>query len=534
MKRVLVLALIVSRIAAAQWGGSLRFCLHAEPKTFHPLEADDEASETVRYLTGGVLIRINRYTQAIEPNLAVSWKVSDGGAKITFRLRHDVRFSDGSPFSAADVAYTIQEVNNPALHTALADEFRGAKAEVVSPDTVAISFPTQVAGTERLFDDLAIVSSSSATKDKAVLGPFVAHEYKPGISLELKRNPNYWKTGPGGRRLPYLDSIWLDIQKNREIELLRFRRGEVQLINKLEPEFFERLAAEDRAAAQNAGPSFESEQMWFNQVKAAPMPDYKKAWFRSKNFRNAISQSIHREDLVKIAFDSLATPAAGPMSPANHFWFNQSLKPHAYDDTAAQRLFKLDGFHRQASAMVDSAGHPVEFTIMTNAGNKARARMAALIQQDLAKIGIEVRVVTLDFPSLIERITRTYQYDACLLGLINVDLDPNGQRNIWLSSSGNHQWNPGQKTPETEWEAQIDQLMQRQAATIDPAKRKLLFDHVQQIVWDQEPFLYLVYKNALAAIAASVHNTKAAMLYPHAYWNADQIQMATQVAQAAR
>ena len=64
----------------------------------------------------------------------------------------------------------------------------------------------------------------------------------------------------------------------------------------------------------------------------------------------------------------------------------------------------------------------VEFTIVTNAGNKTRARMAALIQQDLAQIGIEVRVVTLDFPSLIERITRTYQYDACLLGLVNVVL----------------------------------------------------------------------------------------------------------------
>ena len=532
MKRTLALALLTAGIAAAQWGGSLRFCLHAEPRTLHPLEADDQSSETVRYLTGGVLIRINRYTQELDAGLARSWKVSDGGARITFKLRQGVRFSDGSPFSAADVAYTIRELNNPALHSAVADEFRGTKAEILAPDTVAVRFPTQVSGTERLFDDLAILSSSAVDKDKAVLGPFVPREYKPGIYLQLDRNPNYWKTGPGGRRLPYLDSIRLDIQQNREIELLRFRRGEVQLINKLEPEYFERLAAEDRASAQNAGPSFDSEQMWFNQVSGAPIPEYRKAWFRSKNFRNAISHSIHREDLVKIAFQSLATPAAGPISPANHFWYNQTLKPRAYDPAAAQRLFAQDGFRKQGSGMVDSSGHPVEFSIATNAGNTTRAKMAALIQQDLAKVGIDVRVVTLDFPSLIERIGRTYQYDACLLGTANVDLDPNGQRNIWLSSSANHQWNPSQKAPATAWEAEIDRLMQAQASAIDPVRRKASFDRVQQIAWEQEPFLYLVYKNALAAIGANVRNAKAAVLYPHAYWNADQIQLNAQLARA--
>jgi peptide/nickel transport system substrate-binding protein len=222
------------------------------------------------------------------------------------------------------------------------------------------------------------------------------------------------------------------------------------------------------------------------------------------------------------------------MSPANRFWFNQALKPRAHDTPAAQRLLAQDGFRKNGNGLVDSSGHPVEFTIVTNSGNKTRAKMAALIQQDLAPAGIEVRVVTLDFPSLIERITRTYQYDACLLGLVNVDLDPNGQRNVWLSSSGNHQWNPSQKSPETPWEAEIDRLMQAQAAAPDSAKRKAYFDRVQQIVWDQEPFLYLVYKNALAAIAGNVRNAKAAVLYPHAYWNADQIQIATQVSRVSR
>src|SRR5579862_3287801 len=102
----------------------------------------------------------------------------------------------------------------------------------------------------------------------------------------------------------------------------------------------------------------------------------------------------------------------------------------------------------------DRQGHPVEFAVITNAGNLAREKMAAMIQQDLAAIGIKLNVVTLDFASLIERLTKTYAYEACLLGLSNVDLDPNLQMNVWLSSASNHQWNPNQKAPATPWEAE--------------------------------------------------------------------------------
>src|SRR5437667_3679493 len=91
--------------------------------------------------------------------------------------------------------------------------------------------------------------------------------------------------------------------------------------------------------------------------------------------------------------------------------------------------------------------------------------MVAMIQQDLSQIGVKVNLVTLDFPSLIERITRTYDYEACLLGLVNTDLDPNSQMNVWLSSAENHQWNPKQSKPATAWEAELDRLMRAQAST---------------------------------------------------------------------
>ena len=141
-------------------------------------------------------------------------------------------------------------------------------------------------------------------------------------------------------------------------------------------------------------------------------------------------------------------------------------------------------------------------------------------------------MVTLDFPSLIERISHTFNYESCLLGLVNDDLDPNAQMNVWLSSASDHQWNPEQKTPATAWEAELDTLMRAQASTTNPKKRKQYMDRVQEIVYQQNPFIYLVNKDGLSAISPAVQNANATVLRPQTYWNIDELwlQKSTQVA----
>ena len=180
--------------------------------------------------------------------------------------------------------------------------------------------------------------------------------------------------------------------------------------------------------------------------------------------------------------------------------------------------------------LYDRDGRRVEFSVITNAGNKARERMAVMIQQDLAQLGIRLNVVTLDLPSLLERISRTSDYEACLLGFSNDDPDPNAQMNVWLSSASNHQWNPNQKSPQTAWEAEIDRLMRAQASAADPKRRKAFFDRVQAIVREEEPFLYLVYKNSLSAVSPAVHNASPAALRPQSYWNAERLSLTPELA----
>jgi peptide/nickel transport system substrate-binding protein len=233
--------------------------------------------------------------------------------------------------------------------------------------------------------------------------------------------------------------------------------------------------------------------------------------------------AISREDLARVVFGSHARPALGPVSPANSIWFDSNLHPIRHDTNESLRLLGVDGFKLRNSALYDRDDHPVEFSIITNSGNKYRERMAVMIQQDLAKIGIKVNVVTLDFPSLIDRITEKFNYEAAIIGMQNTEADPMAQMNVWLSSGDNHQWNPRQQSPETEWEAQIDRLMRSQASAVGFKQRKAAWDRVQEIVADQVPFIYLVNKNALSAVSPSLHGVQPVALSPQTYWNIDDL-----------
>jgi peptide/nickel transport system substrate-binding protein len=478
-------------------------------------------------LTGGVLIRLNRYTQQLEPELATKWKVSENGRRIDFVLRQKVRFSDGTPFTCQDVVYTIEQLMDPALHSPTGDSFRSAPGPVetkcTGPSSVTARFPGPVAALASQFDKVAILSARSPRKEAAVLGPFELAEYKPGVQVVLARNPNYWKSDTAGKRLPYLDTIRFDIQQNRELELLRFRRGELDVVSKLDPEMYDRLSREMPQSVVDAGPSLDWEVVFFNQVAGSPLPEYKRQWFRSEEFRRAISEAIHRDDLVRVVYRGHAQPASGPVSAANKFWRNSALQPPVYSPNGALALLEQDGFHRSGDALFDRAGHKVEFSMITNAGNKLHERMLALIQQDLGKLGIQLNVLALDFPSLIERISRSFDYESVLMAFVNVGLDPNEQMNIWLSSAANHQWNPNEKTPATPWEAEVDRLMRAQATSQNPQQRKAAFDKVQQIVAEKAPIVFLVNPNALAVVSPNLRNVMPATLGPQIYWNADRL-----------
>src|SRR5271156_5903204 len=151
---MLIFSAFASANLQAQWGGELRFCLHSEPRTLNPVMVDDDASETVRFLTGGTLLRVNRVSQQLEPELATSWKLEDGGRRIVFKLREGLSFSDGASFTAKDVAYTMQTLMDPNVHSVTGDAFRTGSGAVQTTERgkfeIAVTFPEAVAGVAAL------------------------------------------------------------------------------------------------------------------------------------------------------------------------------------------------------------------------------------------------------------------------------------------------------------------------------------------------------------------------------------------------
>ncbi len=480
----------------------------------------------VRYLTAGVLVRFNRYTQKVEPQLAESWTLSPDGRTLTFKLRPGLQFSDGSSLTAKDAVWSIQRVLLPSTAAPAAAEFL-APAEVtvkaVGDRTVVVHLPKQVIGVDKFFDEIAIEPFQRQAQGRVTSGPFVVADYRRSQFVRLRRNPHYFRRDPSGMPLPYAAAVRLDILDNAEQETRLFQRGEYDLIQGIAPDYFELLKRKAPSSVRDLGPSLNTEQLWFNQSPAAPLPDWEKRWFQNQAFRVAVSRAIHRSDLARIAYAGHATPAYTFISPANQAWYNRSVSSPREDLAAARASLAGAGFHLSGTVLKDASGHAVRFSILTNAGNAARMKMATLIQQDLAAVGMQVTVVALDFPALIERMMHTQNYESCLLGLENVDPDPNAMMNIWLSSSPNHQWNPSEKTPATAWEAEIDRAMHRQASSFKPAERKQAIDRVQQIVADQQPFVYLVYPNVLYAISPKLQGVQPALLQPGLVWNVERL-----------
>jgi peptide/nickel transport system substrate-binding protein len=167
----------------------------------------------------------------------------------------------------------------------------------------------------------------------------------------------------------------------------------------------------------------------------------------------------------------------------------------------------------------------VEFSILTNSSNAQRSKMATLIQDDMSKLGMSVHVVSLEFRAMVDRLLTSYDYEAALMGLVTGDADPTPEMNVWLSSGETHLWHPEQAKPATPWEAEIDRLMQEQLITLDYAKRKQIYNRVQEIIAEDVPVICLASPNILVGAKDRVGNFRPAALDPYALWNIEQLYM---------
>jgi peptide/nickel transport system substrate-binding protein len=538
---------------SGHYGGHLTIGQRSEPKTLNPVTATDAVSREVIGRLMGDLIEINRSSQQTEPALAKSWKISSDGRSFTLQLRKGIRFSDGHPFDADDVVFSFgvymdEAVDSPQRDLLIID---GKPIVVTKIDQYSVRFvlPRPYAAAERLFDGLAMLpkhlleksyreghfvqawSLNAQPSEIAGLGPFRLKQYVPGQRLVVERNPYYWKVDGENQRLPYLDELVFLFVGTEDAQVMRFEAGETDIISRLSSENYNLLAREkSRSGSQLAdmGPSLEYNFLLFNlnDLSGKKLAEVagKQAWFNDLKFRQAVSLAVDRESILRLVYGTRGAALWGNVGPGNKLWINPAIPHPARSVEGARRLLKSAGYGWNAAGqLLDARGRAVEFTIITSSSNGQRMKMATLLADDLAGLGMQAHVVPLEFRALIDRVFQSFDYDAAIMGLGGGDADPNPEMNVWSSAGTSHLWHLGETQPATDWERELDQLMQQQMVTLDYAKRKRLYDRAQQLIAENLPFIFLGTPDILASANRRVGNFRPAVLDPYTLWNADEL-----------
>src|SRR5579863_6950600 len=253
-------------------GGKLVASFRAEPTTFNRLVASRAAEQLMTLLTQATLLRVDPVSHQVEPRLATTWTSSADKLTWTLKLRDGVEFSDGVPFTAADVVFTFDALYDPRL----ASDDR----------TVTLTFPSPFGPGLRVLDGLPILprhklaaalaagrlretwGRSTPPSDVVGLGPFVLAENTPGQALRFTRNPHYWATDDRGRALPYLDEVDIEIVPSQDAEMLRLESGDVDVPNDfIRPEDIaplRALASKGQVSLNEGGVGVDPNALWFD------------------------------------------------------------------------------------------------------------------------------------------------------------------------------------------------------------------------------------------------------------------------------
>ena len=541
-------------------GGRLVASLYGEPKTFNPITANEGSSEEIYRHLFAALLGFDYPTEQVSPGLAESWTNSPDGKTWTFKLRKNLRWSDGEPLTADDVVFTWNDViYNPDIDNVMRDgltvdgkKFTVTKLDdltiqIVTPeiyapflDTVGALVPIMPKHVlAKAVADKTFTSAYGVNWDpKSIVGsgPFRIKEYKPAQYILLERNPYFYEVDKKGQRLPYFDNIMYTVVPDLNAMSLRFLSGESDVddfIFPFEYDHFKAESARGKFVLLEPGIGLETGFFWFNQntnvnpkTGKAYVDPKKLKWFRNVKFRQACSCAIDRDAIIKSVYSGRAIPNYGLVTPGNKKWFNPNIRQYPHDLAKARALLKEIGIEdRNGDGILEDAdGNEIEFALNTNVGNSAREKIAVLIKSDLEKLGIKVVFQPMEFNTLVQKIDVTYDYECLLLSLGGGGTDPSFGMNVIRSDGFTHNWFPRQKHPSTDWEARLDYLMNAQNKTLDFNERKKDYDEVQEILCEQVPLIYTVTPFFYAAVRSDIGNVRATPLSGYrATWNIEEL-----------
>ncbi len=391
---------------AATRGGKMTYARYADSLFLDPVLNDANVDIWVLTNLYDTLLAPTRDGLGVQPGLATSWDLSPDGKTLTLALRPGVKFADGSPLVADDVAWSLDRARDPkagAWSTSLASiervEAAGdtIKLTLKHPDpTIIPALATFNAAImpHKLFD--AALGATPEDKAKAFAehpvgtGPFVLAAWQRGVSMTLRRNPHYWKQAEDGKPLPYLDELQFQIIPDDATRLLKLRAGEVDGTEFVPYTRVKELQA-DPALRMELWPS--TRVTYLTMFCGATYKDGKPNPMANPKVRQALNYAVNKDAVIGITTLGLGKPMRSYMSSTTPLFLGQDL--YKYDPAKARALLAEAGFP-----------NGFETSILSLSGNADEANNLAIVQQMWGQVGVKLRIDQVD------NATRTARYRA--------------------------------------------------------------------------------------------------------------------------
>jgi peptide/nickel transport system substrate-binding protein len=467
-----------------------------------PLLASDSTSHGIAGLVFNGLIKYDKDMNVVG-DLAESWEISGDGLVITFHLRKGVRWHDGRPFTAADVLYTYQVTVDPKTPTAYAGDFlKVKKVEVLDDYTFRATYdkpfaPGLMSWSVGILPKHLLagheITTSPLGRHPIGTGPYKFKEWVTGQKIVLLSNPDYFE----GR--PYINGYILRIIPDTATMFLELRANGIDQMG-LTPLQFTRQT-ENNLFRENFNKyrylSFAYTYMGYN---------LKNPLFTDKRVRQAIAHAVNREEIIDGVLLGLGKPATGPYKPGT--WaYNPDVRRYPYDPAKAKALLAEAGWRdANGDGILENNGRAFEFEIITNQGNEIRAKCAEIIQRRLAEVGIRVKIRVVEWAAFLNDFINKRKFDATILAW-TIPMEPD-LYDVWHSSKTG----PEELNFISYKNAEVDALIVKARETFDQPLRKRCYDRIQEILAEEQPYLFLYVPDALPMIHARFRGVEVAPL----------------------
>lgn len=482
------------------YGDRIIFGSIGEASNLIPYMSTDSASHEVADL---LFVAPLRYNKDLEPECwaAEEWQIEDGGKKMRFTLRKDILWEDGRELTAEDVEFTWKIVTNPDTASPYAEDFLRVKEfRLLDKYSFEVSydgfFARAVASwmnpilPKHILEGQDLRQTSFSRKPIGA-GPYRLKSWEAGSRIVLEASPSYFE----GR--PDIAEVVYRLIPDESTMFMETRAGRLDVMN-LNPLQYLR---------QTDSPWWKKE---FNKYRYLASVyvflgfNLEHPFFSDVKIRRALSMAIDRDELVQGVLLGQGEAAFGPYKPGS--WvYHKSLKPVRRNIERARELLAEAGFKTGKNGLLEKDGKELAFTVLTNQGNEQRILTATLIQHQLAELGVEVRIRTVEWAAFIREFVNKGRFDAVILGW-TITQDPDIFQ-IWHSSQA-HEGGLNFTHFRNE---EVDRILEEARSTPDREKRMELYSRLQEILDREQPYCFLFVPYALPIVQKRFQGIKPAL-----------------------